>query len=259
MEEAESSAMKNIFLWAIAIMLCIGGIIACAQSTSSSQTKSKTTDATFEEGARAAAAADAAAMASGSKNGNKEKLPVTTETMPEKTVGPPIASSLLQDRILRFVDSLRSPSNVTRHHLEEVMQVKLTQDASFQKWWWYTGATDEKWDYTVKVNEKREDDELPLVDISFSAGDVEADQRATVCTYELEAFARSLVDLGFTRHPGWKQPGAQLLFTRETAGTRFGSTIRVRKYVQQIGTEAADFQYCVYVIHISAGKSLDGE
>jgi hypothetical protein len=251
------STMKNIYLSAFAMMLCIGGIAACAQSPSS-HTQSEASDPVMEEGARAAAAADAAAMASGSKDGNKEKIPVTTETMSEKAVGPPIASSLLQDRILRLVDSLRSPSNVTRHHLEEVMQIKLTQDASFQKWWWYKGATDEKWDYTVKVNEKREDDELPLVDISFSDGDVEADQRATVCTYELEAFARSLVDLGFTRHPGWKQPGAQLLFTRETAGTRFGSTIRVRKYVQQIGTEAADFQYCVYVIHISAGKSLDG-
>jgi hypothetical protein len=251
--------MSKTILAIIAAMLSLGGIAACAQSHPPSQTQSEVSDPVMEEGARAAAAADAAAMGSESKDGNKEKVPVTTETMPEKAVGPPIASSLLQDRILRLVDSLRSPSNVTRHHLEEVMQVKLTQDASFQKWWWYTGATDEKWDYTVKVNEKREDDELPLVDISFSAGDVEADQRATVCTYELEAFARSLVDLGFTRHPGWKQPGAQLLFTRETAGTRFGSTIRVRKYVQQIGTEAADFQYCVYLIDISAGKSLDGE
>lgn len=240
-------------------MLCIGGIAACAQSHPPSQTQPKTTDATFELGARAAEAADAAAMASGSENSYKEKVPVTTETMPEKAVGPPIASAVLQEHILRFIDGIRSPPDMTRSRLEEVMRVKLEQDADFVESWWYTGATHEKLEYTVKVNEKREDDELPLVDISFSAGDVDANQQATVCTYELEAFARSLVDLGFTRHPGWKQPGAQLLFTRETAGTRFGATVRLRKYTKQIGNEKSDFQYCVYVIHISAGKSLDGE
>jgi hypothetical protein len=170
-----------------------------------------------------------------------------------------IASALLQEYILRFVDGIRSPPDMTRSRLEEVMRVKLEQDADFAESWWYTGATHEKWEYTVKVNEKREDDELPRIDISFSAGDVEADKRATVCTYELEEFARSLVDLGFTRHPGWKQPGPQLLFTRETAGTRFGTTVKLRKYTKQIGNEESDFQYCVYVIHISAGKSLDGE
>lgn len=252
--------MSNKKIFAImAAILSLGEIAACAQPPSSSQTQSKTTDTTLEEGARAAAVADAAAMESGSEIGNKEQVLVTTETMPEKAVGPPIASALLQEHILRFVDGIRSPPDMTRSRLEEVMRVKLVQDADFVESWWYTGATHEKWEYTVKVNEKREDDEIPLVDISFSAGDADANQRATSCTYELEAFARSIVDLGFTRHPGWKQPGAQLLFTREKTGDRFGATVRLRKYTKQIGNEESDFQYCVYVIHISAGKSLDGE
>ncbi len=250
--------MKNIYFSAFAMMLCIGGITACAQSPSSSQTKSETTDATFEEGARAAAAADAAAIASGSENGNKEQVPVTTETMPEKPVGPPIASKLLQERILRFVDGIRSPSDMTRSRLEDVMQVKLIQDEKLPEWWWHVGSSATEWTYTVFIDEGKRR-ELPGFEISFSAGDVEADQRATVCTYELESFTRSLTDLGYTRHPGWKQPGAQLLFTRETKGTRFGSTVKVKKYVQQIGAKASDFQYCVYAINISAGKSLDDE
>ncbi len=251
--------MKNIQLSTLAMMLCVGGIAACAQSPPSSQSQPEVDDATSELGARAAAAADAAAMASGSENGNKEEAPVTKETMTEKAVGQPIASTLLQERILRFVDGIRSPPDMTRSRLEEVMRVKLEQDADFAESWWYTGATHEKWEYTVKVNEKREDDELPRIDVSFSAGDVEVDQRAAVCTYKLEEFSRSLTDLGFIHHPGWKQPGAQLLFTRETKDAQFGSTVRVRKYVQQVGTERNDFQYCVYIIHISAGKSLDGE
>lgn len=255
----ESQGMKSISVLVAAAMLSLGGLSACAQSPPSSHAQSDAPDPVFEEGARAAAAADVAAMASGSENGNREQVPVTTERMPEKAVGPPIASALLQEHILRFVDGIRSPPDMTRGRLEEVMRVKLEQDADFVESWWYTGATHEKWEYTVKVNEKREEDELPRIDISFSAGDVEADKRATVCTYELEAFAGSLVDLGFTRHPGWKQPGAQLLFTRETTGTRFGATVRLRKYTKQIGNEKSDFQYCVYVIHISAGKSLDGE
>jgi hypothetical protein len=249
--------MSNRTVFAImAAMLSLGWIAACTQS---SPTQSKDSDPVMEEAAWAAAAADAAAIGSGTRDGNKEQVPVTTETMPEKAVGPPMASTVLQDRILRFVDGIRSPSDMTRSRLEEVMQVKLEQDAGFVESWWYTGATHENWEYTVKVDEKREDDELPRVDISFSAGDFEGNERATVCTYELEAFAQSLVGLGFTRHPGWKQPGAQLLFTRETAGTRFGTTVKLRKYTKQIGNEKIDFQYCVYVIHISAGKSLDGE
>ncbi len=252
--------MSNKTIFAIMVaMLSLSGLSACAQSPPSSHAQSEASDPVMEEGARAAAAADAVAMALGSENGNKEQVPVTTETMPEKAVGPPIASTLLQECILRFVDGIRSPPDMTRSRLEEVMRVKLEQDADFVGSWWYTGATYEKWEYTVKVNEKREDDELPRIDISFSAGDVDANQQATVCTYELEEFARSLVDLGFTRHPGWKQPGAQLLFTRETTGTRFSTTVKLRKYTKQIGNEESDFQYCVYVIHISAGKSLDGE
>jgi hypothetical protein len=148
---------------------------------------------------------------------------------------------------------------MTRSRLEEVMQVRLEQDSELQGWWWYIGASDEKWQYTLKVDERSKDDSLPLITISFSAGDVEGNARATVCTYELEAFARSLVALGYTRHPGWKQPGGHLVFSREQAGTRFGSTVKVRKYVQQIGTGEDDFQYCVYTISISAGELLDGE
>lgn len=251
--------MKKVSFSALAMMLCIGGITACAQSPPSSQSQPEADDATFELGAQAAAAADAAAMGSELKDGSKEQVPVTTETMPEKAVGPPVASSLLQEHILHFIDGIRSPPDMTRSRLEEVMRVKLEQDADFVESWWYTGATHEKWEYTVKVNEKREADELPRVDISFSAGDVEGNARAVVCTYELEEFSRSLVDLGFTRHPGWKQPGAQLLFTREVASTQFGTTVRLRKYTKQIGNEESDFQYCVYVIHISAGMRVDGE
>ncbi len=251
--------MKKVCLSAFAMMLCIGGITACAQPPLSSQSQPEADDATFELGARAAAAADAAAMGSGSENGDKEKVPVTTETMPEKAVGPPIASTLLQERILRLVDSLRSSSNVTRHHVEEVMQVKLEQDAEFKEWWWYTGATDEGWEYTVMVDGSSKYDVLPLIKISFSAGDVEADKRATVCTYELEPFARSLTDLGYTRYPRFVQPGGQLLLNRETKSTQFSSSVRMKKYVQQTGKEASDFQHCVYVINISAGESIDGE
>ena len=249
--------MSKTILATIAAMLSLGGIAACAQPPSS-HAQSEASASVMEEGARAAAAADAAAMGSESKDGNKEKVPVTTETMPEKAVGPPIASTMLQDRILRLVESLRSPSNVTRHHLEEVMQFKLSQDAAMQEWWTYEGATDAGWAYTVFVDDGKRR-EFPGVDISFSAGDVEGGGRATTCTYELEAFAHSLTILGYTRHPGWKQPGGHLVFSRNATCTRFGTTVKVRKYVQQLGVEAADFQYCVYVISISAGESPDGE
>ena len=256
----ESSVVKKKerLVFAAAVLSMVG-LAACAQPTPSTHSRTEVSDPAAEEVARVAEAADAAAIASGSEGGKKEKAALTTEIIPQKAVGPPIASTLLEERILRFVDGIRSPSDMTRSRLEEVMQVRLDQDAEFVESWWYTGATHEKWEYTIKVNEKREADELPLVDISFSAGDVEGSERATVCTYELEAFSRSLVDLGFTRHPGWKQPGAQLLFTRETAGARFSTTVKLRKYTKQVGSEESDFQYCVYVIHISAGKSFDGE
>lgn len=251
--------MKKQFLAIFLAIFGMGGLSACAQPAPSTHARTKVSDPAAEEAARVAEAADAAAIASGSADGQKEKAAVTTETMPQKAVGPSIASTLLEERILRFVDGIRSPPDMTRSRLEDVMQVRLDQDAEFVESWWYTGATHEKWEYTIKVNEKREADELPLVDISFSAGDVEGSERAAVCTYELEAFARSLVSLGFTRHPGWKQPGAQLLFTREAVGARFSTTVKLRKYTRQNGSEESDFQYCVYVIHISAGKSFDGE
>lgn len=239
-------------------MLCTGGIAACAQSPSSPQSQPEADDATYELEARVAEAADAAAMASGSEDGNKEQVLVTTETMPEKAVGPPIASAFLQERILRFVDSVRSPPDMTRNRLEEVMQIKLTQDEKLPEWWWHLGMSTAEWTYTVFVDEGKRR-EFPGIDISFSAGDVEGGRKATTCTYELETFARSLTDLGYTRHPGWKQPGGHLVFSRDAAGTRFGTTVKIRKYVQQLGVEASDFQYCVYAIHVSAGESLDGE
>lgn len=249
---------KNV-LALLAMMLSVGGMAACAQPAPSTHARSKVSDPTAAEAARVAEASDAAAIASGSVDGQEEKAAVTTETMPQKAVGPSIASTLLEERILRFVGGIRSAPDMTRNRLEEVMQVRLEEDSELQGWWWYTGAADGKWKYTIKVDERSKDDPLPLITISFSAGDIEGAARATVCTYELEAFARSLVALGYTRHPGWKQPGGHLVFSREQAGTRFSSTVKVRKYVQQIGTGEDDFQYCVYAISMSAGELLDGE
>lgn len=248
--------MKKIHLAFVAAMLNIGGLSACAQPPPPSPAQSEAPDGVLDEGARAA---DATAAATRSGNGGKEKVPVITETIPEKEVGPSIASTLLEERILRFVGGIRSAPDMTRNRLEEVMQVRLEQDSELQGWWWYTGAADGKWEYTIKVDERSKDDPLPLITISFSAGDIEGAVRATVCTYELEAFAQSLAAIGYTRHPGWKQPGGHLVFSREQAGTRFSSTVKVRKYVQQIGTGEDDFQYCVYAISMSAGELLDGE
>jgi hypothetical protein len=251
--------MKRINVVLVAAVLSLGGLSACAQPPPSVQTRSELSDLAEQEAERAAEAADAAARGSGSNDASKGTTPVTTDAMPQKAAGPPIASTLLEERILRFVDGIRSAPDMTRSRLEEVMQVRLEQDSELQEWWWYTGASDEKWQYTLKVDERSKDDSLPLITISFSAGDVEGNARATVCTYELEAFARSLVALGYTRHPGWKKPGGHLVFSREQAGIRFGSTVKVRKYLQQIGTGEDDFQYCVYAISISAGELLDGE
>ena len=239
-----------------AAMLCVGGISACAQPPSS-HAQSEASASVMEEGARAAAAADAAAMGSESKDGNKEKVPVTTETMPEKTVGPPIASTILQDRILRLVDSLRSPSNVTRHHLEEVMQVKLTQDAKIQEWWTHEGITDEGWGYSILMKDKRNED-LPSISIGFSSGESESTD-AVVCSYELEAFSRSLVALGYTRYPGFRQPRAHVGFDRAIEGTRFGSSIHVFKYVWTKEAEGRGVVYCVEGMNIYAGMRADGE
>ncbi len=250
---------KKKALALFAMMLSVIGMAACAQPTPSTQARSEVSDPATEEAARVAEAADAAAIASGSEDGKKEGVPVTTESMSEKTVGPSIASTLLEERILRFVDGIRSSPDMTRSRLEEVMQVRLEQDTELQGWWWYTGAADEKWQYTIKIDERSKDDSLPLVTISFSAGDVEGNARATVCTYELEAFAQSLIAIGYTRHSGWKQPGGHLVFSRERAGTRFSSTVKVRKYIQQTGSGVNDYQYCVYAISMSAGELLDGE
>jgi hypothetical protein len=248
---------KKTFLL-FSVILCTGAIAACAQSPSSSQSQPKADDAIYEIEVRVAEAADAAAVGSGSKKGNKEQAPVIPEAMPEKAVGPPIASKLLHERILRFVGSVRSPPDMTRDRLEVLMQIKLTQDEKLPEWWWHLGMSTAEWTYTVFVDEGKRR-EFPGIDISFSAGDVEDGRRATTCTYELETFARSLTDLGYTRHPGWKQPGGHLVFSRDAAGTRFGTTVKVRKYVQQLGAEESDFQYCVYAIRVSAGESLDGK
>jgi hypothetical protein len=165
------------------VLLSLGGLSACAQPPPSTQTQSEISGPAEQEGARAAEAADAAAIGSGSNDASKGTIPVTTETMPQKVVGPPVASTLLEERILRFVDGIRSAPDMTRSRLEEVMQVRLEQDSELQGWWWYIGASDEKWQYTLKVDERSKDDSLPLITISFSAGDVEGNARTTVCTY----------------------------------------------------------------------------
>lgn len=264
-EALESILIKRMMLRLAVAMLCTSGLAACAQPAPGMHDPQGISDSSADEAERAGRTADAAAIAStpvprsGSDGTNRETLPVTTETRQGKASGPPIAPALLQQRILRFVDGIHSPSDITRPRLEAVMDARLQQNPGFGEAWWFTGATDEHWTYTLKVSEQREEDQLPLIDISFSAGDVEGNARATVCTYALEAFAGSLVDLGFTRHPGWQQPGAQLLFTRQAANGRFGTTVRLRKYTQQTGREENDFRYCVYVIHVSAGNSPDGE
>ena len=249
--------MKKIHLAILVAVLSIGGVSACAQSPSPSQAQSKTPDLAMEKGARAAAAADAAAMGSGPENGNKEQVPVTTETMPEKAVGPPIASRLLQERILHLMDSLRSPSDVTRHHLEEVMQVKLTHDANIQEWWTYEGVTDEGWSYSILLKDKRNED-LPSISIGFSSGESESTD-AVVCSYELEIFSKSLVALGYVRYPGFRQPRAHVGFDRAIEGTRFGSSIHVFKYVWTKEAEGSGVVYCVEGMNIYAGMRVDGE
>lgn len=182
-----------------------------------------------------------------------------TSSAPRTALAPSISSAVLLQRMLNLVDSFRAPGYVTRSHLEEVMQVKLEPDTELPGWWWYTGTTDGKWEYTIKVDERSKDDSLPRIDISFSAGDIEGNARAKVCTYELEAFAQSLISLGYIRHSGWKQPGGHFVFSREAESIRFSTSVKVRKYVQQIGAGEKDYQYCVYAITVSAGELLDGK
>jgi hypothetical protein len=244
---------KNLPLALFAALLSVGGITACAQS---STTQSKESDPVMAEFERAAAAADAAVVASAPEANNVEKPTMEEETKPSKPVGPPIPSTLLEDRILTLVDSLRAPSDVTRANLEKVMAIGLTEDEKWPAWWWYTGITDKGWEYTVQIEK---DDELPLINISFSAGDIEQDAKATVCTYELEAFARLLTNHGYIRVPGWQQPRGHLVFTRDSKETRFGTTLKVYKYLMPTGKEKNEFQHCVYSIHVAAGESIDGE
>jgi hypothetical protein len=250
---------KNPLFVFTTALLTIGGLVACAQPSPSQSAKVRESNQVEVETAKAAAASDAAAQASVPENGNAESPRMETASTNSSPKDPAVSSAVLLQRVLNLVDSLRAPGDVTRSHLEEVMQVKLEPDAELQGWWWYTGSADGKWEYTIKVDERSKDDSLPRIDISFSAGDIEGKARAKVCTYELEAFAQSLIDLGYIRHPGWKQPGGHLVFSREAESARFSTSVKVRKYVQQIGAGEKDYQYCVYAITVSAGELLDGK
>ena len=248
--------MKRINFVLAAAMLSMGGLSACVQPNPSTHARSEVSDPATVEAARVAEAADAAAMASGSDDGNKEKVPVTTETMPQKAVSPPIASALLEERILRLVDSLRSPASVTRHHVEEVMQVELTQDANIQEWWTHEGTTNEGWSYSILLKDKKGED-LPSISIGFSSSESESTD-AVVCSYELEAFAKKLTAIGYQRYPGWRQPRAHVGFDREIEGARFGSSIHVFKYVWKKEAEGS-VVYCVEGMNVNAGMRVDGE
>jgi hypothetical protein len=248
--------MKRINVVLVAAVLSLGGLSACTQPPPSAQTRSELSDLAEQEGARAAEAADAAARGSGSNDASKGMTPVTTEAMPQKAADPSIASTLLEERILRLVDSLRSPSSTTRHHLEEVMQVELTQDANIQEWWTHEGTTDEGWSYSVLLKESKGED-LPSIRIGFSSSESESAD-VVVCSYELEAFAKKLTALGYRRYPGWRQPRAHVGFDREIEGTRFGSGIHVFKYVWKKEAEGS-VVYCVESLGIYSGTSVDGE
>lgn len=238
------------------VLLGMGGISACAQPPPSTQTRSEVSDLAEQEAEGVAEAADAAARGSGPNDASKGTTPVTTEAMPQKAAGPPIASTLLEERILRLVDSLRSPSSTTRHHLEEVMQVELTQDANLHEWWAHEGTTDEGWSYSILLKESKGED-LPSIRIGFSSSESESAD-VVVCSYELEAFAKKLTALGYRRYPGWRQPRAHVGFGREIEGARFGSGIHVFKYVWKKEAEGS-VVYCVESLGIYSGTSVDGE
>ena len=248
--------MKRINRVLVAVVLNLVGLSACAQPPPSAQTRSELSDLAEQEAERAAEAADAAARGSGSNDASKGTTPVTTEAMLQKAVDPPIASTLLEERILRLVDSLRSPSSTTRQHLEEVMQVKLTQDANIHGWWTYEGTTDEGWSYSILLKESKGED-LPSISIGFSSSESESAD-VVVCSYELEAFAKKLTALGYRRYPGWRQPRAHVGFGRDIEDTRFGSGIHVLKYVWKKEAEGS-VVYCVERLSIYSGMRVDGE
>jgi hypothetical protein len=256
--QKEHGIARKVCIFVMAtVLLGMGGISACAQPPPSTQTRSELSDLAEQEGARAAEAADAAARGSGSNDASKGTIPVTTESMPEKAAGPAVASTLLEERILHLVDSLRSPSSTTRQHLEEVMQVELTQDANIHEWWTHEGTTDKGWSYSILLKESKGEG-LPSISIGFSSSESESAD-VVVCSFELEAFAKKLTALGYRRYPGWRQPRAHVGFDREIEGARFGSSIHVFKYVWKNGLEGSGVVYCVEGMNIYSGTSVDGE
>jgi hypothetical protein len=239
---------KNLAIVLIAATLSFGGVTACAQS---SPPQSKEPDRAMEEGAKAAEAMNTAVRSSTPEGSNVEKPTMEEETKPSKPEGPPIPSALLEERILKLVDSLRAPNDVTRANVERVMQIKLAQNENIQDWWTHTGITDEGWQYSILFEDKRKED-LPTISIGFSMEDT-ASTKPIACNYELESFSKKLTLLGYKRFPGWRQPRAHAGFEREVDNARFGSSIHVFKYIWKHDSQNDEYVYCIEGINIYSG------
>jgi hypothetical protein len=247
---------KNTSLALVIALLGFCGIAACAKSPPSQFSRATESNQAEIEAEKAAAVSDAAARASAPGGSDVENPGIEDENRLAKPEGSPIPSAVLEDRIVKLIDSLRAPSDMARAHLEQVMQIKLSQDSAIREWLMYAGDTREGWRYSILFKESGDGD-LPSIGIGFSSSESE-NTGSAVCSYELEAFSQRLTALGYSRLPGWRQPQAHAGFEREIEGARFGSSIHVFKYVWKKEVDGNPL-YCIEGINIYAGMRDNGE
>ena len=180
-----------------------------------------------------------------------------TETAPQAAApavvqGPTIPAAQLRRQILDLIDSIQGPEDMSRAQVERMMAVKLRQQSGSPDDWSYEGNVDAGWGYGITIEEGRKEG-LPIIVIGFTANDAKQNQRASICSYDLEELADEVVARGYTRFPRWAQPRAHLVFDRDLPDLSFGVAVQMFKYVQQIGPDPEQYRYCAQTIYITAG------
>jgi hypothetical protein len=246
----------NLKTFATATALGVASTLAACSSDSGTVTQREQTAAASAEAMPAATAteADIAPTAVASP-----QTSTTTDASAEKkrviSPGPIIPKDELRRRILRLIDSVRTPEGMSRANVESMMLVDLIESSELPGHWTRLGGTDQPWNYVVMVTEKeKKEDGYPRIRVYASGEDVPSPTPLILCSYDIEELATDIVALGYFREPRLKQPRGHVLFKWETPNRDYGVAVKVFRYA--LNPEAVPFKrrYCFENIMISAGK-----
>lgn len=255
---------KKKALTLFAMMISVGGMAACAQSSSPKESSMETTmeDHAMTEADKAAQAAEEAAKTA---NGEARRASAHSAEADAEKVYPPPAKiepmpwPAMQRRIAALIASINQPEDTHPKRVEGVLGVRLAQTSITH--WKAEGVFSERWEYSISVADSGDEEGAAGYDIYIyltppkEYADKVAASPETKCTWSMDEFSKILLQNGYVKGAERKLANEVWDFVDLTSDATYNRYVDGFVYRMKDGSESG--VPCLSRVHISSGYKED--